>query len=341
MPFIDEILKYKSVSFVGMEKNTGKTQTLNYVLKRLGLFYEKKIGLTSIGIDGEKEDILHKTSKPEIIINPNTIFVTDRTLYRQKEVVSDILYVTQRRTALGEIVYAEAKTKGKVLLSGPSTTKWLKEVVEKLNSLGCDIVLVDGALDRRSLSSPLITDAMILSTGAVLSRSEKIIAKKTYLLYLLTLLEKTELSNKLMDIDNGIYSITDNEEIIPLNIPSTLMIESYKDVLFSYGYKLFISGIITDKLLLWLKMQKNVENIEIIVKDFTKIFCSKEALDGFFHKGGKLKVVYPANLIAITVNPFSPSNGYHLNSDNIIKELKKYIKDIPIYNIIKSATDLY
>ena len=35
MPFIGEILKYKSLSIVGMEKNTGKTECLNYIIDRL------------------------------------------------------------------------------------------------------------------------------------------------------------------------------------------------------------------------------------------------------------------------------------------------------------------
>ena len=35
MPFIEDILKHKSLSIVGLEKNTGKTECLNYVLSRL------------------------------------------------------------------------------------------------------------------------------------------------------------------------------------------------------------------------------------------------------------------------------------------------------------------
>ena len=35
MPFIKEILKYDSLSIVGLEKNVGKTECLNYILSRL------------------------------------------------------------------------------------------------------------------------------------------------------------------------------------------------------------------------------------------------------------------------------------------------------------------
>ena len=74
MPFIDEILKYKSVSFVGMEKNTGKTETLNYVLSCLCSYNGVRVGITSIGIDGAKTDQVTKTKKPEIHISKDTLF---------------------------------------------------------------------------------------------------------------------------------------------------------------------------------------------------------------------------------------------------------------------------
>ena len=55
MTFIDDILKYNSLSIVGLQKNTGKTVSLNYVLDRLPI-ERKRIAVTSIGIDGETTD---------------------------------------------------------------------------------------------------------------------------------------------------------------------------------------------------------------------------------------------------------------------------------------------
>ena len=51
MTFIDDILNYDSLSIVGLQKNTGKTVSLNYVLDRLPI-YRKRFAVTSIGIDG-------------------------------------------------------------------------------------------------------------------------------------------------------------------------------------------------------------------------------------------------------------------------------------------------
>ena len=51
MHFIKDIKNYKSIATIGLEKNVGKTETMNYILKRLkdeGVV----IAVTSIGIDG-------------------------------------------------------------------------------------------------------------------------------------------------------------------------------------------------------------------------------------------------------------------------------------------------
>ena len=50
MPFVNEILAYRSVSIAGLEKNTGKTECLNYVLIRLKTM-NTQIALASIVVD--------------------------------------------------------------------------------------------------------------------------------------------------------------------------------------------------------------------------------------------------------------------------------------------------
>lgn len=316
-----------------MEKNTGKTETLNYVLSCLSSYNDIRVGVTSIGIDGEKTDQVTKTHKPEINISKKTLFITAEHFYKQKEIVSNIFSISQKGTSLGRLITAEAISEGKVLLAGASNTLWLKETIKELHKFKANLVLVDGALSRKSFGSPSITDAMILSTGAALSINLNTLVQKTAFVYRMTQLEQVEkrLQNKLLSIETGIYAIDSKGRLIDLNIPSILMIEEYKDIIFSHGTRIFVSGIITDKLIDFLKAQKNTQDIEIIIKDFTKIFCKAESLDLYFRKGGKLKVVQSTNLIAITVNPTSPS-GYNLNSKTLIDELKKHIP-LPIYNI--------
>lgn len=330
MPFIEDILKYKSISFVGMEKNAGKTQTLNYVLSRLRTF-SKTIALTSIGVDGETTDIVTLTSKPEIEIYPNTTFITSQALYPQREIVSAIEEVSNQTTALGRLIKAKAITQGKILLAGPSDTVSLKKLIEKLEK-NTDLILVDGALSRKTFGSPSITQAMILSTGASLSASLNVVVKKTKFIYQMTQLPQYQstLAEQLQQIENGIYAITD-EEIIDLQIPSLMMIDKYKDKIFDSGTRLFVAGALNDKFVQFLKIQKNIQDIEIIIKDFTKIFAQEDNVIQYLNRGGQIKVLDKANLIAITANPISPT-GYHFNNEEMLEALRREIP-IKIYNI--------
>ena len=330
MPFIEDILKYKSISFVGMEKNAGKTQTLNYVLSRLRTF-SKTIALTSIGVDGETTDIVTLTSKPEIEIYPNTTFITSQALYPQREIVSAIEEVSTQTTALGRLIKAKAITQGKILLAGPSDTVNLKKLIEKLEK-NTDLILVDGALSRKTFGSPSITQAMILSTGASLSASLNVVVKKTKFIYQMTQLPQYQstLAEQLQNIENGIYAITE-EGIVDLEIPSLMMIDKYKDKIFTYGKRLFVAGALNDKFVQLLKIQKNPQEIEIIIKDFTKIFAQEDNVIQYLNRGGQIKVLDKANLIAITANPISPT-GYHFNNQEMLDALRREIP-IKIYNI--------
>ncbi|MEG1338497.1 hypothetical protein, partial [Cetobacterium sp.] len=73
------------------------------------------------------------------------------------------------------------------------------------------------------------------------------------------------------------------------------------------------------------------KNIEIIVKDFTKIFVSPEILNRFFRSGGILKVLLNTKLIAITINPLAPS-GHILDSKELIKAIEEFA-DVPVVNL--------
>ena len=332
---IDDILHHKSVSFVGMEKNTGKTEALNFVLRSLNKT-SLRTAITSIGLDGEKQDYIFSNAKPEITIYPKTTFVTAEKLYQCRQITSSIKNISSQSTALGRLITAQAMTKGRVIVAGPTNTAWLRQVIDAL-LCDNDLCLVDGALSRLSLASPSITDAMVLSTGAALSINMNMVVRKTDFILRMTQLETAEesLASKLCNIKSGIYAIEDNNPVA-LAIPSLLVIDKYKDVIFSHGKRLFIGGIITNNLLDFLLTQKDISSIELIIKDFTRIFSSIEQTDFFLRRGGKLKVITPTNLIAITINPIAP-NGFRFDAAKLQNALSERT-NIPVYNVKDALT---
>ena len=331
MPFIKDILNYKSISFVGMDKNAGKTEALNYCLSRLHSF-SKSVAVTSIGIDGETLDQVTATSKPRVFVHPETLFITSEKLYDQRQIVSAVENLSHYATSLGRLVTARSKSFGNVMLSGPTDTTWLKELILSLKEK-CDICLIDGALSRKSFASPSITEAMILSTGAVISASVDKITDKTKFMYDMTKLPSLDnktLKEQLDNIKLGIYAINNNQAI-DLEIPSLLMIDKYKDKLFSQGKTLFIPGMITDKLIELIKMRKNPQDYTLITKDFTHIFSSPLNTRWFLEHGGKILCLHQTKLLAITANPVSPL-GFKINNESMLSSLREKI-DLPIYNI--------
>lgn len=334
MPFIKDIENYKSLSIVGLEKNTGKTVCLNYVLSQLKKG-TKQIAITSIGIDGENIDQVTHTIKPSIEIYEGMLFVTSELLYKKRKLVAEILEISQKTTALGRLITAKAKTSGNVILSGPTSNKSLKELILKLQGYGADITIVDGALSRKSSSSPSVTEAMILTTGASVSASISQLVYKTEYVYNLINIEKEEdhLAPKLLDIESGVWAINSLEEFIDLNINSVLNIEKLKKNLFNFGTRIYVSGAITDPFFEFLINQKQVAEIKLIVRDFTKIFVSPDKFYSFIKRGGKIKVLQKTKLIAVCINPTS-AQGYNLNSADLKQALEQKLL-IPVYDLKK------
>ncbi len=332
MPFISEILRHKSLSIVGLEKNTGKTVCLNYILHRMNQL-GVHVGVTSIGVDGEQVDSVFATAKPEITLYRGTHFITSEKHYLIRQAVSRLVAVDDQRTSLGPLVTAEVLIQGKVLLSGAATTAVLKRQIQNLDSMGVDISIVDGALSRLSLASPTVTDCMILATGAAVSANVKQLIAKTRHLYQLICLDEVDevLRNRLNIIESGIWAIDSGGEIHDLEIASVFLIDrSEKDIL-RFGHTLFAAGAISDRLLKILSSKG--KDITLIARDFTKIFVTPEVYVDYTRRGNRLMVLQRSKLIAITLNPTSPQ-GFLLDSKSTCDALSDALQT-PVYDVKK------
>ncbi len=329
---IDDILKYRSISIVGLAKNAGKTECLNYILRHVK-DTGKQFAVTSIGIDGESTDQVTQTPKPEIEIFNGMIFITSEKHYKEKRLVSEVLDVSTKTTSLGRLVTARALSSGKVLLSGPNDTKTLKELIENVKRWEVDTTFVDGAISRLSLGSPAVTEAMVLATGAAVSRNIPELVRKTNYTYDLIKTEAVgqDLFEKLSDIETGVWAVDDKGEVHDLKILSLLMLEQHKENIFKYGNTIFAAGVVSDNFLQFLRMQKQIKDITLIVKDFTRVFATMESYYGFIKKGGKLNVLLKSKLLAVCINPKSP-DGYMLDSDELKTAMERALQ-IPVYDI--------
>ncbi len=334
LPFINDILRYDSLSIVGLEKNTGKTECLKYVLDRLPV-QTKRIAVTSIGIDGETVDQVTRTQKPEIVLREGMYFGTSETHYRQRRLVSELIDVSDENTSLGRVVTARALTGGKILLSGPSSASSLRRWMGDMRRLGIDLVIIDGALSRMSSASPAVSQSMILATGAAYSANINTLVSKTAHVVDLVNLELTSEKNRdtLSLLDKGLWFIDKQGELHPLDTMTSLS----KDIHFQ-GMEdcetLYVAGALVDGFLEKVRKNKNLKQVELVVRDFTKIFVTPQQFRLFIKAGGRISVLQKSKLIAVTVNPTSPS-GYVLDSDTLCARLSETIR-LPVYDLIKN-----
>lgn len=334
MPFIKELVKYKSCSIVGLEKNTGKTVCLNYVLDRLPLD-GVRIAVSSIGIDGETTDQVTRTAKPEIILKANTFFATSEKHYLNRKLVSELVDVSDESTSLGRIVTAKALTKGKILLSGPSSNFGLRRWMNSMRKFDIDLILIDGALSRMSLASPATSESMILSTGAAYSANINTLVQKTAFVVEMINLDLTSEENRLRfnDIHSGVWAVDDNDELHDLKVPSSLSTNLCTDGI-EHCKTLFLTGALTDTFLNHIRGKRLFKETEVVVTDFTKIFLTPLLYKGFVSGGGKISVMMKSKLIAVTVNPTAP-NGMVLDSEKLCKTLSEAI-NLPVYDLMKN-----
>ncbi|MDR1950644.1 MAG: hypothetical protein LBP96_00260 [Bacteroidales bacterium] len=356
MPFIKNIQQFQSLAIVGMAKNTGKTTCLNYVIKRLQE-EKKNIALTSIGVDGEERDVLYDTPKPRIILDEGIVFVTSEKDFAECEFPAEILSISERSTPLGRLITARAKGSGKVVISGPSDSAWLQEVIAEMPKYGVDLTLVDGALSRMSLASPAVTDAMILCTGAACSSQLPELIRRTKFRCELINLEQADdsLQSQLQSLESGVWKLVNGERCkvngaTPERTPCTVYrvpcteifwkkisesvftLENFSENLLNNANKIFVSGAVTDDFFKLLNAKKN-HNVQLIVNDFTKLFITPLSYDKFTRNGGQINVLQKAKLLAVCTNPTSPE-GANLNAVVLREEMEKAL-EIPVYDVVK------
>ena len=340
MEFIDyiqnEFLKHKIISIIGLAKNVSKTTTLNHIINHFSSKYQ--LGLTSIGRDGEKYDIISEFPKPRIKIRKGTLVATAQESLKNSEINTKKIKDTNISTPMGNVLILEAENDGFIELAGPSSNTGLKRVCNQLLDHDCDLVLIDGAFDRRSFASPLISDATILSTGASVSKNmDKVIEITTHTIELLSIdpekdpnickiIKKLLLNGKvgfifddnttkLLDLDTALTTGTKIGKILTDNIQYVV-----------------IKGAITDRFLEdIMKSTDKYVGVNFIVENATKLFIGKNTFNKFLKKGGKIKVLQPIKVIAITINPTSPY-GYNFNKNVFFKALQDKIT-IPIFDL--------
>ena len=330
--------KYKTLSIVGMAKNAGKTTALNFLIEE-AMDEGIVLGITSTGRDGETQDLVTGTEKPRVYLDQGTLVSVPSQLFGLADAGLEILRRTKYSTAIGELLICKVQDAGYVQIAGPVINSETKKLCQDMFGLGCDLVMIDGAIDRKTIASPETSDAIILATGAVLSRSmKKVVEETAHVVHLYGLPEFDE-NDKVTEFirqDNyeHIIAFNDKGEGKVLDLVTGLGAARYIDDAIEEDTRyIFIPGAFTNSVVADIT-NKHLKKVEFILKDPTKIFVNIMDWGQLRKRGFKVKVLKNIEIAAITVNPWSPQ-GYTFDSDVLIEEMRKLIPDMPIIDVRK------
>ncbi|KKS25492.1 MAG: hypothetical protein UU83_C0005G0001, partial [Candidatus Jorgensenbacteria bacterium GW2011_GWF2_41_8] len=178
-----------TISFIGSDKNAGKTTALNFVyqkLKKENLSLKgnrnkgnsnktnNNVVITSVGINGEEFDNYesskqYKYLKPEITIYNNDLFITASYHLEQLNGHYQILHIFDRPKFNKPLVLGRMLFDSKLILEGPNEKNELLEVkkyllnIENITLNQLHFFLIDGSIDRQFLAHPQVSDYFFFS----------------------------------------------------------------------------------------------------------------------------------------------------------------------------------
>ncbi len=329
--------KYKRIAIVGMAKNAGKTTTLNYLLEE-AMDEGIVCGVTSTGRDGERTDLVTGTEKPSIYLEEDTLVSVPVQLYPLADAGLEIMEETRFGSSLGPILICRVRTAGYVQVAGPVINANHEELCQKMLALGAQVILIDGAIDRKSIAAPETSDAIILSTGAVLSRQMNSVVEETAHtvdIYRLPALEEGDIREEISRHARG-----DQILLLRRGKAEVLELKTGLDAGKELSAKLdeevshvFLPGAFTPGSIEGIDPRK-LREVEFVLRDATRIFFSPALWRKMRKRGLRIKVLEAIHVAAVTVNPTSPL-GYRFDQRALVEAMEAALGDLPVIDVME------
>ncbi|HZJ90581.1 MAG TPA: hypothetical protein VFC89_02845 [Oscillospiraceae bacterium] len=336
----------QSLAIIGLSKNAGKTTSLNHLIR--AWVREKKnrsLALTSVGRDGEAEDIVSGICKPRIYLPRGHLLATSAASLQRCDALMDIRELSGIRSALGEIIIGRTLSDGFVELSGPSHVAELKLCEKLLRTEEPDcLFIVDGALSRRSPAGGGITEAIVLAVSYGHSASAHVLLERVkHAVSLLTLpsVNKTDKQFISQAIGNhpGLRAaaLDENNKLRILEAKTLLGdAKCIHDFYHVSDRLLFFRGAITETLISELFKLTNLQQLQLVVEDGSRLFIGKSTAKRLESAGVELKVLHPLSLRLVFFNP-RMEDGSPVNNPGILDQLRQAVT-VPVFDLGPALT---
>lgn len=320
---------YSVLSLVGNAKNAGKTTALNAII---GSWPDRKLAVTSIGLDGEDLDAISRLPKPRIRLPVGCLAATAEECLKHSDIGWRLVERCGIRTGMGEIVLVEVEAPGYCLVGGPSTVAAMEQVVDALRRQGAHKVLIDGAFARSSHAAA--GEAVIYIAGAHQSPDmARVVQNAKYALHRFALPpvegELGFLRNEgrlgWVDFDNAFH---------PIQMASAL--GAADEVLNRVPREakwLFLPGAAGPQLISRFVARRGEHACGLIVGDAMSLVADDDSLRHLFLLNRPMRVLRPVRVVAVVANPVSPA-GWRFENEAYLAALRR-ITDLPVVNVLE------
>jgi len=327
MTLFDLCRPHATLSIVGTAKNVGKTTCLNHLIER----YEAqgvRMGLTSVGRDGEDIDVITDRPKPRITPPPGTLVATAALSAKRSQARLREVAKTPFRTAIGPVGIYEVLGPGQVEVAGPVTIQDTVALIRILREHGARQVFVDGAIDRRASASGEVADGVVLATGLSFSEDPAEVAAHTVAQTRYLSLEAAPYA----DLPEA-TGVIDAEGAFRAWAGSTVLEQGEELVqwLPQDARCLVLQGALTEKIAK--QLLKREQALDVVVPDGTHLLLQPETFDRLSERGVRFYASRPIRLVAVTINPTSPF-GAAVDPDAFLTMMRERLNPIPVLDVV-------
>jgi hypothetical protein len=330
----------RSIAFAGVAKHAGKTTAMNRVLEEAKQ-RKQRVGIMSIGVDGEARDAILGVPKPELYAPVGALVASAKDLLQEGTAELCVLADTGIASPFGNVFIAEVIRDGTVVLAGVRQIEHLRMIQSWMADAPHppDLFVSDGAFDRIALAHPSVCDGVVLATGAVVAMNVQGVVAHTRIWirkFQTPVLQDPVLKQAMNQCrqDARAVMVTQDQTCMKLEMNSTFQTEFFVP---KEAVAICLPGAITDGVLERIITTRK-QPLTICVTDPTKLFLSLEGLARAERNGHRILVDARPELLALTVNPFD-IRGRRMRSEDLIAGLREIAGEIPVLDVMR-MTDL-
>jgi len=272
---------------VGSCKNSGKTTLLNFLNDDLfNRIPRRRVGLTTIGRDGEKEDAVWRHPKPPVRLWPDDLFITARPILDALQHSVALEEELPFSTVLGRIVLCRALGTTQAEIIGPGNNAQLYYAIDRLRMRGSDIQLVDGAFERRTQVAGRDGTRLALVVGADIARTPKG-------------------AGEWLAFQDELFSLEKAQDYPPLPADAPLGLHWRREDAWldwpAEAEQVACIGPLTDRL-----VEKHLDDFDdrpLVVEDATKLFLDARHWQMLKRRCASITVQRPVRLLLAAANP--------------------------------------